>query len=111
MDQLSFPAAINALMLKDWINQGADIDIVDVREPWEHALCLIPGSMCIPLGTLPDRIDIINPDRITVFVCHHGGRSARAIEWLKNNGYEKLVNLQGGIDDWSVDVDKSMARY
>ena len=105
------PESISAQELREWIEQGREFDIFDVREPWEQELCLIPGSYCMPLGDIADRIDEVSRDKITVFVCHHGGRSARAIGWLKNNGYEKLVNLQGGIEDWALHVDNSMARY
>lgn len=111
MNHHDVPSEITASELKQWLDNGHDIDLIDVREPWEHELCLIPGSQTIPLGQVPDRIDEISREKIGVFICHHGGRSARAIAWLKNNGFEKLVNLQGGIDNWALDVDNSMARY
>ena len=105
------PESITAQELKMWFDQSREFDLFDVRESWEQEICLITGSYCISLGDLADRIDEVDRNKIAVFVCHHGGRSARAIGWLKNNGYEKLVNLEGGIEDWAVHVDNSIARY
>jgi rhodanese-related sulfurtransferase len=87
--------------------------LLDVREPFEHALAAIPGSTLIPLGEIPDRageLDAWRDEEIVVY-CHHGVRSAHAIGWLRQLGFAKLVNLAGGIDRWSLEVDHGIPRY
>lgn len=85
--------------------------VVDVREPWETALCLIEGSIRIPLGEIPRRIDELPKGQPIVCVCHHGGRSQRAAMFLAQAGFADLYNLRGGITAWAEDVDPGMTRY
>ncbi len=85
--------------------------ILDVREPHEVALCAIAGACNIPLGQLPQRAQELPRDRLIVAHCHHGGRSARAAQWLRQQGFEKVVNLTGGIEAWALRVDPKMERY
>lgn len=85
--------------------------LLDVREASEVVQCSIAGSVHIPLGQLPQRVSEVPRDRPIVVHCHHGGRSARAVLWLKQNGYENVVNLTGGIDAWACRVDPAMERY
>ena len=85
--------------------------LVDVREPWEHAICTIEGSQLVPLGTVPARLRDLPQDRDLVLVCHHGNRSQRAALWLAEQGYSRLFNLQGGVEGWATDVDPRMAHY
>jgi rhodanese-related sulfurtransferase len=85
--------------------------LVDVREPWEHAICHIDGSRLVPLSTVPARLADLPRDQDLVFVCHHGNRSQRVAAWLEQNGYSRLYNLVGGVERWATDVDPSMARY
>ncbi|MCA9396894.1 MAG: molybdenum cofactor biosynthesis protein MoeB, partial [Candidatus Omnitrophica bacterium] len=102
---------ISASELKKLIDSGSDFDLVDVREDYEYKIANIPNAKLIPLGTLPQRYIELNSARETVVHCHHGGRSAKAIEFLKTKGFTKLKNLAGGIDSWSEEVDDSVARY
>ena len=85
--------------------------LLDVREDWERALCLIAGSIEIPMGTLPTSLDRIDPDRPVVALCHHGVRSLRVAAWLRHQGFAQAVSLAGGIDAWSIFVDPSVPRY
>ena len=85
--------------------------LVDVREPWETAMCRIEGSLLVPLGSVPARIAELPADRDLVLVCHHGNRSQRAAQWLEQNGYTRLYNLVGGVERWATEVDPQMARY
>ena len=85
--------------------------LVDVREPWEYALCHIEGSQLVPLSTVPARVDELPKDRDLVLVCHHGNRSQRVAQWLEQSGYSRLFNLAGGVARWATDVDPAMARY
>ena len=85
--------------------------IVDVREPWELELCRIEGAVPIPLGQLQARHQELPADRELVLVCHHGGRSQQAAQWLAQNGYANVHNMRGGVEAWSLEVDPSMVRY
>ena len=103
---------ITATELKQRLDQGEDIQIVDVREPNEYAYARIPNSIHIPLGQILNRMSEIDPDRETVVHCKMGGRSANAIEALTRAGFPgKLANLKGGITAWSNDVDPSVPKY
>jgi adenylyltransferase/sulfurtransferase len=98
--------------LKQRLDNGDDIQIVDVREDNEVAFCRIPNSIHIPLGQILSRMKDIDPSRETVVHCKMGGRSARAIDALQRSGYQgKLINLKGGILRWSDEVDPSVPKY
>lgn len=98
--------------LKQRLDKGDDIQIVDVRENNEVAIGRLPNSIHIPLGQILARMDEIDPKRETVVHCKMGGRSARAIDALQRSGFEgKLMNLKGGILRWSDEVDPSVPKY
>jgi sulfur-carrier protein adenylyltransferase/sulfurtransferase len=98
--------------LKQRLDKGDDIQIVDVREDNEVAIGRIPNSIHIPLGQILARMDEIDPNRETVVHCKMGGRSARAIDALQRSGFQgKLSNLKGGILRWSDEVDPSVPKY
>src|SRR5438445_893462 len=103
---------ITATELKQRLNQGDDIQIIDVREPHEYEIAQIPNSRLIPLGQVLGRMNEIDPERETVVHCKMGGRSAKAIEALKRTGFTgHLINLKGGITAWSNEVDPSVPKY
>ena len=103
---------ITATELKQRLDQGDDVQIIDVREANEYAVARIPNSKHIPLGQVINRMSEIDPDRDTVVHCKMGGRSAKAIEALRRAGFEgRLTNLKGGITAWSNDVDPSVPKY
>jgi len=102
---------ITAKDLKKEIDQGRDLVILDVREPHEFQIGRIPGSTLIPLGDLPKRVNELDPDRDLVVHCKMGGRSAKAVEFLRQSGFQKVRNLQGGILAWSEQVDASVPKY
>jgi sulfur-carrier protein adenylyltransferase/sulfurtransferase len=117
-EELMNPAAmqpmqeISATELKQRLDSGEDIQIIDVREANEVAVAKIPDSKHIPLAQVLDRSSEIDPDRETVVHCKMGGRSARAIEALKRAGFSgKLLNLRGGITAWSNEVDPTVPKY
>jgi rhodanese-related sulfurtransferase len=90
---------------------AADIQLVDIREDWERAVCLIAGSIEIAMAALPGALDRLDPERPVVALCHHGVRSLRAAAWLRQQGFAQAVSLAGGIDAWARQVDPAMARY
>jgi len=98
--------------LKQRLDNGDDLQIIDVREDREVAIGRIPNSKHIPLAQVLPRMDELDPNRETVVHCKMGGRSARAIDALQRSGYQgKLLNLKGGIIGWSNDVDPSVPKY
>lgn len=103
---------ITATELKQRIDEGEDIQIIDVREMNEYQLARIPNAVHIPLGQVINRMSEIDPNRETVVHCKMGGRSARAIEALTRAGFKgNLTNLKGGITAWSNEVDPSVPKY
>ena len=103
---------ISATELKRRLDAGDDIQLIDVRQPDENAFARIPGAKLIPLGDVVRRMSEINPARETVIHCKMGGRSAKAIEILKQAGFGgALKNLKGGITAWSNDVDPKVPKY
>lgn len=103
---------ITATELKERLDRGDDVQVIDVREPNEYEIARIPDSKLIPLGQVVGRMSEIDPNRETVVHCKMGGRSARAIEALKHAGFTgHLVNLKGGITAWSNEVDPNVPKY
>ena len=103
---------ITATDLNRWINGQVDLQIIDVREPHEFEFASIPGAQLIPLGQIVNRICEIPKGKTTVVQCKGGVRSAKAIGYLKDAGFEgRLINLKGGITAWSNDVDPSVPKY
>lgn len=103
---------ITATELKQRLDKGDDIQILDVREDNEFAYARIPNSIHIPLAQVLSRMDEIDPSRETVVHCKMGGRSARAIDALTRSGFNgRLMNLKGGILAWSNEVDPSVPKY
>jgi sulfur-carrier protein adenylyltransferase/sulfurtransferase len=97
--------------LKARIDAGTAPAILDVREPFEAAICCLPGSRLIPLGQLPQRLAELDPDAEIVVHCKSGGRSARAVGLLRDRGFTGAVNLQGGILRWIKEIDPSLPGY
>jgi rhodanese-related sulfurtransferase len=85
--------------------------LIDVREPWEFDYCRIDGSVSIPLGQLPRRLDEVPQDRPLVMVCHHGHRSMHAAAFLRHHGFVQVHNLRGGVEEWAAEVEPTMKRY
>jgi len=93
--------------------RGEELLLIDVREPSEHARARIEGAKLMPLGQLETRLGELDGWRAkrVVIHCHHGGRSARACSLLRQHGFERVENLAGGIDAWSLTVDPGVPRY
>jgi rhodanese-related sulfurtransferase len=88
------------------------IRLIDVREPWELATASIPGSVAMPMGDVPSRAhQELDPEERIVVLCHSGIRSMNVTVWLRNQGFEQVQSLRGGIDAWSREVDSKIPRY
>jgi sulfur-carrier protein adenylyltransferase/sulfurtransferase len=90
---------------------GEEFVLVDVREPHEVSICAFPESVRIPLGTLPQEVHRLSTADMIVVHCRTGGRSAKAVEFLRQAGYRKVKNLAGGIHAWAERIDPTMPRY
>lgn len=85
--------------------------LLDVRENWEFQICSIENSQLIPMGQIPTQLDQLDKKQEIVVICHHGIRSANVCHYLEHEGFEKMINLAGGVDAWARDVDHDMAVY
>jgi adenylyltransferase/sulfurtransferase len=107
----STPTEITAVELKQRLDRGDALKIVDVREPNEYQINRIPGSMLIPLGDVPKRYGELDPNGEIVVQCKTGGRSAKAADFLRSVGFKKVLNLKGGVLDWIDKVDPTQPKY
>src|SRR6201987_107888 len=96
--------------LKERLDRGDDLYILDVREPHEYQICNLGGHL-IPLGELPTRVHELDSSREIVAHCRSGKRSAEAVDLLRQAGFRKVLNLRGGILAWSDEVDPSVPKY
>lgn len=97
--------------LKQKMDQGAQVLLVDVREPWEHQLCAIEGDKLVPLNTLPASLALFSEAAEVVIYCHHGTRSLNAAAWLRSQGVDGARSLTGGIERWATEIDPRLAHY
>jgi rhodanese-related sulfurtransferase len=91
--------------------EGRDLLLVDVREPEEYELARVEGARLLPLSLFNEWAPSLDRERETVFICHHGVRSAQVCAFLSRQGFNKIYNLAGGIDRWSKEIDPSVPRY
>jgi len=105
------PSNITPADLSVRLARGEALYLLDVREPWEVDVAVIEGSNTIPMSNVPARVAEVPRDREVVVICHHGMRSAMVADYLRSAGVPQVLNLTGGIDRWSVEVDPSVARY
>ena len=97
--------------LKERLDSGEDIALIDVREPDERAICNIGGDL-IPMNSIADAVSDIPRDKPVVVYCRSGGRSGRVVDYLqKEHAFTNLFNLAGGVLRWSDDVDSSVRKY
>lgn len=104
---------IRASQLAEWLadaNRPAPL-LLDVREPWELALCQIEGAVHVPMHLIPVRCSEFDTQRDIVVICHHGGRSMQVGMFLERKGCGSVFNLAGGIEGWACEVDPGMNRY
>lgn len=104
---------MSARELADWLADASRPQpfLLDVREPWEFEHCAIAGSVSMPMAGVPARLGELPRDAAVVCICHHGARSMQVAMFLESRGIGEPVNLTGGIDAWSVQVDPKLARY
>lgn len=97
--------------LKQLIDSGTPVNLIDVRESYEYDFCHIEGSKLIPINQIGTRVNELNPEAEYIFYCHVGERSAWVANSLRQHGFKNVKNLKGGIDQWAIEIDPSMPRY
>tara|TARA_B100001250_G_C19658826_1_gene726102 strand:- start:670 stop:987 length:318 start_codon:yes stop_codon:yes gene_type:complete len=97
--------------LKKRLDAGEKPILLDVRESWEFSICKIEGSVNISMSEPERLIDELNANDEIIAICHHGMRSLQVCNYLETNGFNKLLNLDGGIDSWAKTIDIDMAQY
>jgi adenylyltransferase/sulfurtransferase len=102
---------ISVRELKAKLDRGDDFDFIDVREPEEYRIAAIRGARLIPLGQFEAAAATLNPAREIVVMCHSGGRSGAAVQFLQERGFARARNVIGGIAAWSDQIDPLVPRY
>jgi rhodanese-related sulfurtransferase len=102
------PLQITPLELKARLDAGEALQVIDVRNDWELAITSVPFAKHIVLDDLPQRLDEVAKGEPIVVMCRSGGRSMHAALFLEANGWENIINLEGGILGWARDVDPSL---
>lgn len=91
---------------------GDAFTLLDVREPWEIETARIEGAKLMPMGEVPTRAhQELDPDDHIVVICHHGVRSMNVTIWLREQGFENVQSMKGGIDAWSRRIDEKVPLY
>lgn len=108
---------ITAPQLKAWLDDPARPKplLLDVREPWEFAVCRLPGAQAMAMRSVPARYPELQcepgKEREIVVICHHGARSYQVAMFLEQQGFANLYNLYGGVAAWAQQVDPAMPTY
>ncbi len=107
-------AQIEPTELASALKSGRTLALLDVREPWEVQQAVIAGSINMPMQSVPQSLEAIRKlqsDAELVVICHHGARSMYVAQFLQHQGFDDLINLRGGIDAWSRQVDPTVPIY
>jgi rhodanese-related sulfurtransferase len=102
---------IMPIEVKQRLDKGEKLLLIDVREPHEHAICNIAGAVLIPMGTIPANLQKLDVDEDVICFCHHGMRSLDVANWLRSRGVGSAKSMAGGIDRWSLEIDPKVPRY
>lgn len=85
--------------------------LLDVREPWEFEICHIDGAEHIPMQSIVQNLERLDPEQDTIVICHHGIRSRIVGNFLERSGFKNIINLAGGVKSWAEHVDPAMPVY
>ncbi|HZQ25324.1 MAG TPA: rhodanese-like domain-containing protein [Terriglobales bacterium] len=103
---------ISAGQVKSMLKRGDKFTLLDVREPWELEKARIDGVKNIPMGEVPSRAhQELDPEEHIVVLCHHGVRSLSVTNWMRQQGFERVQSMRGGIDAWARTVDPKTPLY
>jgi adenylyltransferase/sulfurtransferase len=98
---------IDANELKNWLDEGRDFQLIDVREIHENEAANL-GGILIPMGEVLSRIEEVNRQGDVVIYCRSGGRSGNIVQHLENLGFTNVINLKGGCLGWKRDIDPTL---
>ena len=112
-DEIELPMELDVTAVQLMRDQQESFVLLDVREQDEYEIAKIDGSLLIPMSQLRERFGELEPHKNAHIVvhCHHGGRSMQVTMALRGQGFRKCQNMAGGIDQWSQQIDPSVARY
>lgn len=98
---------------KTRLDAGEAFFFLDVRTPEEHAAARVDEATLVPMGEVPARLQELeeHADQPIVVMCHHGKRSLQVTAFLRQQGFEHVMSMAGGIDAWSLGVDPAVPRY
>ncbi len=102
---------LSPVEVQSLLNSNQTYRIIDVREEWEYNLVKLDKAELMPLSKFAKIYEQLNPEEILIIYCHHGTRSYSICNFLKSKGYKNLINLKGGINAWSLQIDSSLTRY
>src|SRR5690606_7115764 len=88
-----------------------ELYLLDVREDWEVDTASVPGAMHVAMQLIPAQQALLPRDKPIAVMCHHGMRSAMVADYLRAAGHARVLNVRGGIDRWSIEVDPQVPRY
>ena len=109
---MSLSLEITPREVKQRLDTGEKLRLVDVREPLEFQQAHIDGSELIPMRSVPQALPSLEAEESPLIVfCHHGMRSLQVVGWLREQGVEQCVSMAGGIDRWSLEIDPNVPRY
>lgn len=111
--QSPVPLEVTCAQVKSRLDAGDQFLLLDCREPDEHRTVHLTQATLIPLSEVATRVSELEPHRNGNIVvhCHHGGRSLKVVNWLRQQGFSKAQNMRGGIDQWALEIDLSLPRY
>lgn len=93
------------------LQKNGEAVLLDVREPWERQTASIEPSRHIPMADIPAHLQELDPDERLIVFCHHGVRSMNVTAWLRQQGFERVQSMAGGIDRWSRFIDPKVPLY
>lgn len=107
------PLETDCRSVKDRLDASEHFVFLDCREPDEHAVVRIEGATLLPMSQIAARAGELEAHRGKAIVvhCHHGGRSHRVVQWLRQQGFDQAQSMAGGIDRWALEIEPGMARY
>lgn len=107
------PLEIDCQSVKNKLDSGENFLLVDCREQDEYKTVHIKAAKLVPMSELMERVGELEPYRNSEIVvhCHHGGRSLKVATWLKQQGFANPKSMAGGIDEWALEIDKTLPRY